>query len=150
MKYLRNLLALSTDQIPHSVGKSETISKLSETISLIDTEIETIKQVLKGNQSVSQLKLRFSKLFERGKGDKSSNEPDQESISMSECFSTPQSKSSVNISQSQSEEDYPSTPTLEQLGLSGPTLSIVGGRRLGFDSSTSVSDNEFDNSFYGR
>lgn len=47
------------------------------------------------------------------------------------------------------EEEFPTTPTLEQLGLSGPTLSIVG-RRVGYDSSTSLSDAEFDTSFYQK
>lgn len=134
------------------------MSKLTETIDLIDREIQSVKQVLQGGQSISQLKLRISKLIERttacnGNTDKSEQEQSSQLSQLSQSsqlypgLSTPQSKTVVV---QHDHEDFPSTPTLEQLGLSGPALSIVGGRRLGFDSSVSNSDTEFDNSFYQK
>ena len=135
------------------------MSKLTEAIDLIDREIQSIKQVLKGDDnSVSKLKLRVTKIMERKLGGNEDNismtEQEQPSsqLSQSDVFSsqglsTPQSKSSGANALN---EDFPSSPTLEQLGLSGPALSIVGGRRLGFDSSVSNSDVEYDNSFYQK
>lgn len=78
-----------------------------------------------------------------------SDQSSQSSV-QSNQLSTPQSKAAGMSLLGNEDEDFPSTPTLEQLGLSGPALSIVGGRRLGFDSSASISDTEFDNSFYQK
>ena len=136
---------------PHPESTSGTISKLTEAIDLINREIQSIKQVLQGNQSMLQIKTRFQNAIDRnnsGTEDIEMCEPSSQCESLSQGLSTPQSKSlgtPVVLG-----DDFPSTPTLEQLGLSGPALSIVGGRRLGFDSSASISDAEFDTSFYQK
>lgn len=149
---IRNLLESKAIAIPSDCS-SEAMSKLTEAIDLIDREIQSIKQVLQGGQSIPQLKLRISKLMERitvSNTEMYEQEQSSQSSQLSQGLSTPQSKTvGINVIQ-QDQEDFPSTPTLEQLGLSGPALSIVGGRRNGFDSSVSNSDNEFDNSFYQK
>ena len=116
----------------------EAMSKLAEAIDRVDQEMKLLKGALQSSEPISQLSLRIKSALER-KGT-----PIETETSEKLSISTPlKSSSTANF------EDFPSTPTLEQLGLSGPTLSIVG-RRAGFDSSASISDNEFDNSFYQK
>ncbi len=116
----------------------EAMSKLAEAIDRVDQEMKLLKGALQSSEPISQLSLRIKSALER-KGT-----PIETETSEKLSISTPlKSSSTANF------EDFPSTPTIEQLGLSGPTLSIVG-RRAGFDSSASISDNEFDNSFYQK
>ena len=120
-------------------ASTEAISKLAEAVDRVDQEMKLLKNSLQSSESISQLKTRIQVALER-KEPKILNENE-----IDEQLSTPLKNISTNNFEV---EDFPSTPTLEQLGLSDPTLSIVG-RRTGFDSSASISDGEFDN-FYQK
>lgn len=136
------ILALFRDLIANSVPvqsaqvQSDSICKLSEAIGRVDQEIQSLKRAFQESESISALRTRIQCALQR------------EEVKEIEI---PLSSTPIKIVTAILEpfEDFPNSPTLEQLGLSGPTLSIVG-RRTGFDSSASVSDNEFDNSFYQK
>jgi hypothetical protein len=116
----------------------EAISKLAEAIDRVDQEMKILKSSLQSSEPISQLESRIKVALER------KEEPvlvDADAI-----LATPLKNTTLKSF----EDDFPSTPTLEELGLSGPTLSIVGRRVGGFDSSASFSDIEFDNSFYQK
>lgn len=119
---------------------SESMSKLTDAIDRVDQEVKALKSALQGLESISALKSRIQAAFER----KEENPVTTVEAPIVE-HSTPLKIPSVI----EPFEDFPNSPTLEQLGLSGPTLSIVG-RRAGYDSSASMSDGEFDNSFYQK
>lgn len=130
--------------------------KLSEAVERVEHEINILKESLKGSFSVNLLKDRLQSVFERKETesvistDNDDNEQENNSLSLSlslENVSTPNGKKN---STNNFEFEFVTTPTLEQLGLSGPTLSIVGAKRLGFESSASISDGEFDDSFYKK
>lgn len=114
----------------------EAISKLAEAIDRVDQEMKLLKSSLQSSESISNLKTRIQAAFERK----------EQTVDANLVLSTPLKNTTLNSF----EEDFPTTPTLEELGLSGPTLSIVGRRVGGFDSSASLSDAEFDNSFYQK
>ncbi len=115
--------------------QSDSICKLSEAIGRVDQEIQLLKIAFQESESIFAFKIRIQCALQRKE--------------MKE-IGIPLSSTPVKIAViPEPFEDFPNSPTLEQLGLSGPTLSIVG-RRTGFDSSASVSDNEFDNSFYQK
>lgn len=119
----------------------EAMSKLAEAIDRVDQEMKLLKGALQSSETISQLSFRIKNALERNSSPSIETET-SEKLSIS----TPLKNNAINNFEV---EDFPSTPTLEQLGLSGPTLSIVG-RRAGFDSSASISDGEFDNSFYQK
>ena len=76
-----------------------------------------------------------------------SSQSSVQSNQLSNQLSTPQSKAAGMPLLGNEDEDFPSTPTLEQLGLSGPALSIVGEGVLVLITVHPFSDTEFDNSF---
>lgn len=115
----------------------EAISKLAEAVDRVDQEMKLLKSSLQSSESISILKTRIQAAFERK----------EQIVDANLVLSTPLKNTTLNSF----EEDFPTTLTLEELGLSGPTLSIVGRRGVGgFDSSASLSDAEFDNSFYQK
>ena len=122
----------------------EAISKLAEAVERVDQEMKLLKSSLKSSETISQLKLRIQMALERKE-----TTVTIKSIENGILLSTPLKNTTLSNFEV---EDFPTTPTLEQLGLSGPTLSIVGrrggGGGGGFDSS--LSDGEFDNSFYQK
>lgn len=127
----------------------EAISKLAEAVERVDQEMKLLKSSLKSSETISQLKLRIQMALERKE-----TTVTIKSIENGTLLSTPLKNTTLSNFEV---EDFPTTPTLEQLGLSGPTLSIVGRRGGGgggvgggFDSSASLSDGEFDNSFYQK
>lgn len=115
--------------------QSDSVSKLTEAIDRVDQEIKSLKKKFQETESISSLRSRIQAAFKR------------EEI-MDKVVEIPVS-TPLKIVVAEPFEDFPNSPTLEQLGLSGPTLSIVG-KRTGFDSSASMSDGEFDNSFYQK
>ena len=121
----------------------EAISKLAEAVERVDQEMKLLKSSLKSSETISQLKLRIQTALER------KETVTIKSIENGTLLSTPLKNTTLSNFEV---EDFPTTPTLEQLGLSGPTLSIVGrrggGGGGGFDSS--LSDGEFDNSYYQK
>lgn len=118
----------------------EAISKLAEAVDRVDQEMKILKSSLQGSEPISHLKLKIQVALERKEA------VTLKTIETGSLLSTPlKSTTLCNFEV----EDFPTTPTLEGLGLSGRTLSIVG-RRGGFDSSASLSDGEFDNSFYQK
>lgn len=114
------------------------MSKLVEAVDRVDQEIKSLKSLLEGNECISSLRNRIQLTFER---------KEVEIKEINNKCTTPTKISPRNSIVAI--EDFPNSPTLEELGLSGHTLSIVG-RRTGFDSSASISDGEFDNSFYQK
>ena len=116
------------------------MSKLAESVDRINREMGQLKDALQLNDSISNMRQRIRTALQIEGASAST------SSSVPVSCSTPIKSSQSSVD---SLEDFPNSPTLEQLGLSGPTLSIVG-RRTGFDSSASVSDTEFDNSFYQK
>lgn len=153
LQFCRNILESNSCEPQPEITK-DSLFRLTEAIDLIDREIASIKQVLQGSLSVAQIKARFQNAMIAKTSDvemsEQSSQSSLQSNQLSNQLSTPQSKAAGMPLLGNEDEDFPSTPTLEQLGLSGPALSIVGGRRLGFDSSASISDTEFDNSFYQK
>ena len=118
-------------------GTVEAITKLTEAIDRVDQEMSMLKNSLMQSETISHLSSRIQAVFDRSR----SVVTDANVI-----LSTPLKNTNLN----NFEDEFPSTPTLEELGLSGPTLSIVGRRIGGFDSSASFSDAEFENSFYQK
>ena len=116
---------------------SESLTRLSEAVDRVEQEIKLLRGAIQTCDSISLLNSKLQAALNR-------REIPFESCKITTC--TPVKEKAILP---YTEEEFPTTPTLEQLGLSGPTLSIVG-RRACVDSSTSISDNEFDNSFYQK
>ena len=131
----------------------EDMIKLSGAVERVEQEINFLKENLKSKTSLNLLKDRLERIFKTETSilhsiDADEQEKNSLSVTLSiENVSTPNSKV---ISNNNFEFEFVTTPTLEQLGLSGPTLSIVGAKRTGFESSASMSDGEFDDLFYKK
>lgn len=129
----------------------EDMIKLSEAVERVEQEINFLKENLKSDTCLNLLKDRLERIFKTESVilhsiDDNEQENNLQSLSLSiENVSTPNGKIISN-----NNFEFVTTPTLEQLGLSGPTLSIVGAKRTGFESSASMSDGEFDDSFYKK
>lgn len=125
--------------------------KLTEAIDRVEREVQNFKgSIFSGGLKCSDFKDRLQKILDTATV--SSEMESSSLIGLSSPISRKTESENDNNTMIIGEEEYPTTPTLDQLGLSGRTLSIVG--RLGcvgssFDSgSTTVSDGEFETSFY--
>jgi hypothetical protein len=123
--------------------------KLHEAMSRLDQEIRTLRANMNNNISASAIESKFYEILAR------KNRSDSLVVPLP---STPvkllgeeETSSTTPMEAKKMEIDfieYPSTPTLDQIGLSGKAMALVGRGQEAF--SNSVSDSEYDNSFFQK
>lgn len=128
---------------------NEAVVKLHEAMSRVDQEVRALRANMTNNISAAALESKFYEILAR------KNRSDSPAVPSP---STPVKQLEVEMKVSTTPEDlkrmevdfidYPSTPTLDQIGLSGKAMALVGRGQDAF--SNSVSDSEYDNSFFQK
>lgn len=124
---------------------ADAMARLTEAVGRIDGEVKQLKLAIDSAPPVSYLVSALETIL-------SSSTPSapmsaESEVSLSQTPETPSSAKS-RISGNAEDYAYPSTPTLDSLGLSGRTMALVGGTRDGESASSySVSDMEYETSF---
>jgi hypothetical protein len=129
---------------------AEAMGRLGDAIERIEAEIRVLKGSIEDAlPRASSLQAQLEALFVEGAGEavlslpKRSQSDVRDSSSIAEQPATPPHAMAASLP-----DDFASTPTLEQLGLSGRTMALVGARsHLDAAASCSVSDTEYESSF---
>lgn len=126
----------------------EAVLKLHDAMSRVDQEVKALRANMSNNISAVALESKFYEILARKNRSESMIVPHP---------STPVKQYDAVVTAKTPEEakkmdvdfvEYPSTPTLDQIGLSGRAMALVG--RGQDDYSNSVSDSEFDASFFQK
>lgn len=131
-------------------GCQETVMKLRDSMSRVDQEIKSLRANMSSNISAVALESKFYEILARK--DRSEAEavvtPEPSTpvkqVAQAAVDKTPECMKKMDFDFT----EYPSTPTLDQIGLSGKAMAVVGRGQDAF--STSVSDSEYDNSFFQK
>ncbi len=125
----------------------EAVLKLHEAMSRVDREIRALRANINNNISASALESKLYEILAR-KNRSDNHLPNQPSTPLKSAVE-PVSRTPEEVKKMEVDFiEYPSTPTLDQIGLSGKAMALVGRGAEAF--SNSVSDSEYENSFFQK
>lgn len=130
---------------PVSQECKDAMDKLHEAVSRLEVEIKSLGASITGaTTSAASLDNKLFEILERKPRQETSAEPvtPPKQIDVSGPTTPEQQSNDMDCDF----EEYPATPTLAQIGLSGKTMALVG---RGVEIS-SYSDSEYDTSFYQK